>query len=413
MFLHYNPVGVSGGWLRLFELLMMVWVLPGCGAVSAKIDARPVGLDYVQKLEFMAGTTHLLVDDVDGDKRLDLALTSHGANYTQVFYQRGLRQFVAGPPILAVGYHPNDLVRLSDSSERLYLMNAEGTNRLLVLRPASNGGMSVFAGVDIRAPRGTALFHWPDWGLGLAVVPYSGGAVSLIKGFEPATGTSQSKISIPVGRSYGVVDPGVAADIDGDGVEELMFPTHRTNELWVVRYPGPGKTPSALPLWTFPEGAPRDLTVYDVTGDNLPDLLIPNQGGAKVIHLLVNEGEGRFRDQLLPAPAANSVRRADAALDKDGRRYVLAGGLNAMTLFRFFPGSKGQRYELRSLSFDRSEIIQWSALGDLDGDGWLDAIIARNPEPDGGVLIIYGPLWDAFAGLAENRFLEQPRVTSH
>jgi hypothetical protein len=40
-------------------------------------------------------------------------------------------------------------------------------------------------------------------------------------------------------------------------------------------------------------------------------------------------------------------------------------------------------------------------LADVDGDGWLDAVVASRGESDSQ--LIYGPLWDTFGKLLVNQ----------
>jgi hypothetical protein len=39
-------------------------------------------------------------------------------------------------------------------------------------------------------------------------------------------------------------------------------------------------------------------------------------------------------------------------------------------------------------------------LRDVDGDGWLDAVVARGRDVDAG-LVLFGPLWDYFGSMVE------------
>ncbi len=47
----------------------------------------------VVDLPFAASASDVLVDDFDGDGRLDIGFTSHGENFSQIFYQREARVF--------------------------------------------------------------------------------------------------------------------------------------------------------------------------------------------------------------------------------------------------------------------------------------------------------------------------------
>jgi len=407
--------------MRLFlfvSITAIAGLLNGCPAVAPVLERpEPVSaaVSVVADIPFTGGATDVLADDFDADGRPDLAFTAHAENYTQVFYQRAPRHFVPGPRVDAVGFHPGYLLRLPVKNRPLFLMSAEGNNGLLVMEPTSKGGLAVVASRALNQPLSATAFHWPGWGLGLAVAPKSISSVVLLKGFDPLTGRDEGAMELPLPHNYIQVGRIAAADFNGDGSDELVFATSQTSEVWIIRFPKKaGASPRIEPLWRNPHGGMvRHVLPADINGDGYTDLLVPDETrqrgtGVTAISVLLNDQHGQLHfAYAIPFPSTPEkeggmpgIRGLDFGRDKDGVRYLFAVGYQSLALYRFPAHWAGGKPELRTLKLQQIEGVHKALLRDLDGDGWLDAVLARGAEKNAG-LILYGPLWDNFARLAE------------
>lgn len=378
----------------------------------------------VRHLPLPGNADYLLVDDFDQDGRPDLALTAHGANLSRLFLQRDLRQWHAGPVITEVGFHPGELIRVPGvENPPRYLMLAEGNNRLRVMTATEAGGLAPVAELGATAPRAGAWFHWPGWGLGLVFAPYTKSSMVLVKDFNPTTALAGDALTLSYAPRFAQAEQVAVADLDGDGGDEILFTNSVTRSLMQIRNPGPDGQPAIETLWTFEQGGrSRFVIPVDLDQDGDLDLLVPDEIGLPDanetnINMLIKDTAGGWESRLISIPApANSrmvktgIRGAAFGKDQDGQGYLLAAGYGYLTLIRIPPAWSGEKPEMRQI--DLSAKVAWpaAALEDLDGDGWLEAVLAGGMDGAHGGMVIYGPLWQGFAGLS-GKDLEVPTAS--
>lgn len=391
---------------------------PSTAASTQTTDTAPsqpsqIASGVITHLPFKTTAHDLLIDDIDGDGRLDLALTSHHSNYTQIFYQHSPRQFSPGSHIDAVGFHPGELMRYPLSEDRrLYIMNAEGVNRLKVFESTNGHNIRLVTELGVKAPRAGAFFNWPDWGKGIAIAPYAENTIYLIKNFDPLSGQFGGSTELefrPGGTHAHAI---TAVDLDGNGSDELLFSNNLSNVVLIIREPSSGSEPVVEPLWTFgPGGRPEEVISADIDQDGDVDLLIPDATDKRPldrtdINVLMNDGTGRLEPAAIPFPARprsaggmTGIQSLDFAKDQDQNGYIVAAGYEVIVLMRVPAGWKGEPLESHSVSLKGRQAITKVLLRDIDGDGWLDLALARAHDGDSGV-ILYGPLWEHTQQLA-------------
>ncbi len=342
------------------------------------------------------GAFHVLVDDLTGDGRTDLAFTSHGGNMIRVYRQVEPRRFEATEEQDIAGFHPNDTIALPGTPRR-YLINGEGKSRLRVVAAQPDGRLTLVSDFSQPQPLGSTPFAWPDWGrLSLAVVPYSGAVLTLLRDFDPEKGEARAVVTIPTDNG---LRPARLADLNGDGVSELVFPTFRSNKVWAVEYAGLEQTPRLRQLASFQEKSwPRHVVPLDLNRDGKVDLLVPMSVQQRIA-VLLNDGQGHFTEgNSIGYPGPVGIHTLAVGQDGGGR-YLLAGGSRALVLYRERQEKPGdfENLVLPRPAFARPNRVE---LADVDGDGWLDAVVADKEAVESQV--IYGPLWDIFSKLSVN-----------
>ena len=173
----------------------------------------------------------------------------------------------------------------------------------------------------------------------------------------------------------------VAADLDGDGKIDLLVPHRDGGQSLIFWNDGTGKF-SAAPAPVGPKVAnARAAVAADIDGDGIIDLVV---GDAKT-GMFVYRGQGR-RAFAEPVPlgdksgAPYSIGVMD--LNRDGKLDLVVGRQEARGTV-FFNQSSAGKFRFAEASWgDGQGTVYGLALGDLDGDGWPDIVAARSEAPN-------------------------------
>ncbi len=371
------------------------------------------GANRLARLLMSSAPSYVLVDDFNHDGRLDVALTAHGGNHSRFFLQLKSRQWQAGPEIPEVGMHPGELMSLEgEDGQRTILLFAEGDNKLRVMSPTPYGGMKVDAEIDAIFPRAGTQFHWPGWDLGLAFAPFTQAMIVLVEGFEPDKATARAAHFLRYKPAFAKTQQVAAADLEGDGIDEILFMNPPKGQILMIRYPCGEANPAIEELWTFPEMGPARFVIpADIDQDGDLDILVPGEtgqasGAVTALNLLIKDDGGGWRQTAITLPAMTKedggipgLRGTAFGVDKDGRGYILTAGYDRLSLVQIPFGWEGDEHAIRQVRLTKPQGISTLVLKDLDGDGWLDAVMAGGMGDTKGGLVLYGPLWDSFAEL--------------
>jgi hypothetical protein len=342
---------------------------------------------FMQALPIENKVFDAIIDDVDENGRLDLVVTLRDQEIALVAYQKEPRRFEIGPSAKITGFHADRLTLLPTPPHR-YLLSAEGEYLLKVLGPDSQGGLKEISSYSQPAPFTATAFRWPNWGLSLAVSPYADEVVTLIRNFNVETGEAETNYSAGV-ENHTVPGEITVADLDGDGVDELLYATRRTRTIWRINHPKGDQKPESVKVWTTPKGHPRHVAVADLNGDGALDIVMPLQGK---IGTLLNNGKGEFTEgPALPFPT-QSFGPAHIAIntERDGASLVAARSEQSVVLVRVEKNAamNSEAVEL-PLNAPWGQVL---LLRDIDGDGETDLLLSTG-EITNSLRIVYGPLW--------------------
>lgn len=368
---------------------------------------------FGQRIPWVGMAFDILAADLDGDSRPDLTVVDHGGNQAQIFYQQPPRQFTAGPRFDGVGFHPGNLFRWPGEPAR-FLLSAEGDNAIRVLSPDKAAGFKVESQLEAVKPRYGNLFRWPGWGDSLVLSPFDMDSLFLLKRFDPGTGKAEETLQIALAEQPpSVLWPGplTVTDIDRDGSDDILYATPITRQVFAVQAPKNTESKSKKKAKGKPKpnpikprllaespgwGGPTQVLAADLDRDGADDLLVPDETKPGKINVIMNDGQGQFTvTQPLDSPNELGITKLQTAIDHDGQRYILAAGFGVMALHQVpEQWQVGQPMVSRHVRWKRGDYATALALHDLDGDGWLDAVLAR--QQGGELRVLYGPLWENF-----------------
>lgn len=355
--------------------------------VSLNEGVSPQALPATQKI------FAVVVDDIDGDGRPDLLTTDRTKGIAQVLYQKALRTFEPGPATEVLGFHPNGLSRFPGLEHR-YVLSAEGDGALKVLGVGEQGVINEIARRPQQGPFATTAFSWPGWGTSLAVAPYEGSWLFLLRNFQPETAQAEKEFLLgkPEHRIPGEI---TAADLNRDSIPELLYTTRRSRTLWRIDYPKDNHDPEPTAIWTAPVGAPRHLIVADLNDDGALDILLPLESERRIA-VLLNDGKGNFAPgPELPVPSKHwAPQRLAMGENRDGSLLLVASTEKSLMVYRI---EKGSLYRFQAVELPLTgSVTQVLMLRDIDGDGEIDLLFTLGQMQD-SLQILYGPLWTRLA----------------
>lgn len=312
--------------------------------------------------------------DVNGDGKLDLVVV--GGEEASVLLGRGDGTF-ARQPAITVGGEPSTMA----------LVDVNGDGKLDIV---TGGFGDQTARVYIGQGDGTFVLTsqatFPiDRFVGLDVADVTGdGKPDIIQagnnGYSVAAGNGDGTFQAPVlTPTSAALDHVVAADVNGDGRRDIVTTQPNTNQVTVTAGGGAFASVS-LPVGT----SPFSLAVADIDGDGAADIVVGTNNGNVVtddnLVVLLGHGDGTFS-----APITTVLGRATRAIavgDLNGDGYldvVTANGgydinfnYTATVLLGRGDGTFASGATLVTGS-DPDSV----ALADIDGDGKLDVVVAN------------------------------------
>ena len=350
--------------------------------------------------------TDSVLIDVDGDGDLDAVLSvEYGAN--RLYINEGGGRFAFRPGAFGTAFHDSEHVRSadfngdghpdvvfvaeSDEEHQLFLGDGRGgftdaSDRL----PAMSQGNGLAVG-DVNGDGLPDIFVGSTGELndGPKFVP-ARNLLFLNDGKRPGHFIDATATHLPAGNDQ--TESVVLADIDRDGdLDAVLASPSLANRLLINN--GKGKFTDAsdrldlaVPMET------REVHIFDANSDGLNDILFfnitsNNHGWQKdpQTRLLVNDGQGRFRDESaarLPAHRFSSWAGTVIDFDGDGHKDLLVGAIQVpgfvpLQLRAWKNDGKGHFTDVTLAAVPQSTVGRsWSmSQGDLDGDGKPDVLI--------------------------------------
>jgi hypothetical protein len=180
----------------------------------------------------------------------------------------------------------------------------------------------------------------------------------------------------------------VSADFNGDGNLDLAISVGASGNFDVLLGDGAG---NFTPFTSIPSGTPGDvpfLTVADLNGDGIPDLVFPDVGGVRI---LFGDGTGSFGAPVLAAvsglvPFGRPGGLAIADFNGDGNPDI-AVGINSSVAILL---GDGAGHFTQGAATAAGIPVNDLAAGDFNGDGKLDVVAGTSLLNGPGIAVLPG-----------------------
>ncbi len=270
-------------------LLSASLVAPTSQLSSSAITGNFAGA--LPRTDFPVGhsPTSIAVADLNGDSKLDLAVTNQGDNTVSILLGNGDGTFLS-QTTLATGIAPSAIVsgdfnadgkvdlavaNFSDNTISIFLGNGDGTF-------ASGGTIT-----GIRNPAAMVTGDFRHTGrVDLAVLDQADGLVSILLG--NGDGTFATPVNTTVGRSPSAL---VTGDFNADGNLDVAVTNSGSNTVAVLLGNANGTFSRRIDLGTGV--GPSAIAAGDYNGDNILDLAVTNKVD-NTLTIFPGKGDGTF-----------------------------------------------------------------------------------------------------------------------
>jgi len=372
--------------------------------------ARAQGFGTSQPLDLDANwTNHLRVTDLEPDGDLDVIIANCGGFFSTPPGPQRLRVYRNDLGVLtevsdsAVGALTKPVRQVAvgdvdaDGDPDLYVPDAGGAPAVLFINDGT-GNFTDEAATRLPnggSPRaGAARFGDvdDDGDLDLLVADgyAQGGAAAAVARLYLNDGAgvfSDSSVQLPTSALGVDPDDIDFIDIDRDFDLDVLINMHSgKSSLWVND--GAGIFSDATnQLAAMPGGFHYGPAVCDVDGDGDLDIWTDNMGPGYTEQLMLNDGSGTFSDvtsaRVTGNPGADDNGVVCADVDQDGDFDAVIPSLQSAAERVLINDGAGNFVLADGWFPNESDPTLWMELGDIDGDGRLDAVTGQgegNPE---------------------------------
>jgi hypothetical protein len=332
-----------------------------------------------------AGPASIAVTDLNGDGYPDIIVANRIDQTVSVFLGNGdgtfqlPKTFAIGPRVwrLTVGNVVNDgkpaiiAGNKGANTVSILLGNGDGTFQPQIVIPAGTrvGGATV---ADVNGD------GQPD----LVIDNYAADTIWVDKG--NGNGTFGPPTIYPTDNHGQFQGPSqvTVADVNGDGIPDLIYPTYIGNDV-VVRLGNGDGTFGPEEKFAVKSGT-YAVQAVDLTGDGRPDLVAVNAVDNSV-SVLLNTGNGTFAPQKVYPVGLNPYSMTAADVNGDGIPDIITSNRDDNTVTVLLGNGDG--------SFRPEEVFQTGktprrvAVGDFNGDDRLDLVTVNQGDSTASVLL--------------------------
>lgn len=359
--------------------MAMVTVLSLTGTAMAQVN-------FGAPTDFTTGSgpRSVAIGDVNGDGKLDLAVSDASINKVSILLGTGTGSFGINADY-TTGTSPTSIA-IGDFNRDGYLdlvtaNNGGGSNGNNVSVLLGNGNGSFGTKTDFAMGTGSESVGISDLNndgyLDIAVANASFNSVTVRLG--NGDGTFQTRINYSVGSSQKSI---AISDLNGDGKPDLVTAKASSNNVSVLLGTGTGAFGAASHFSTG--NSPYSVVIGDISGDGKQDLITANYGSSTVSVLLGN-GDGTFQAKLDYTTGTSPYSVAIGDVNGDSKLDLVTANYddNKVSVLQ----GNGDGTFGTNTDFTTGTNPMGLAIGDVSGDGKLDLVTANNGSTSVSVLL--------------------------
>lgn len=169
-----------------------------------------------------------------------------------------------------------------------------------------------------------------------------------------------------------------AADLDGDGYQDLIVADSNANTVSVMLGKGDG---TFSPRMAFPAGHnPHGAVAADFDRNGSPDVAVCNNGPNGAVNVLLGNGDGTLRETVEYGVGAGAFGLDAGDLDGDGDPDIVTANNRAASVSVLINDGTGTFGAAVSYPATAQPIAV--TMGDLQGDGTIDVLSASRKGTD-------------------------------